>query len=157
LDRVLNVFCEALHLELPLRGAVAAGTAILHKKSNTFLGDPLAEAAKLHDAQQWLGAACGVSVQSEVMRIPFSPQQVMLYEAPVKETRHAALLSGLVLDWPRRWRELHGVSPQEAVSKLRTPGFEVYYDTALAFVQYSDENSEWFMDGQPERKTGKTV
>ena len=31
-----------------------------------------------------------------------------------------------------------------------TSDFAVYYDTALAFVHYSNENSEWFMDGQPE-------
>lgn len=147
LDRVLNMFCAALRLELPLRGAVAAGTAILHKKSNTFLGEPLVEAAKLHDAQQWVGAACGVSLRSEVMRIPFSPRQIMLYASPVKEPRHAELLSGLVLDWPRRWRDLHGVSASEVVSKLRlrSPGFEVYYDNALNFVRFSDENSEWFV------------
>ena len=154
LDRVLNVFCEALRLELPLRGAVAAGTAVLHKKSNTFLGAPLVEASKLEAVQQWLGAACGVSVRSEVMRIPFSPQQVMLYEAPVKkpkEPENSALLSGLVLDWPRRWRDLHGVSARDAVTKLRATGFEVYYDTALEFIQYSEENSEWFMAEQPKR------
>lgn len=147
LDRVLNMFCAALRLGLPLRGAVAVGTAILHRKSNTFLGDPLVEAARLHDAQVWIGAACGVSFCSKGMR--FAPYQVMLYEAPVKESKHAKLLSGLVLDWPRRWRELNGVSASEAVSRLRSSGFEVYYDTTLEFVRFSDENSEWFTKGQP--------
>lgn len=151
LDRALNMFCEALRLELPLRGAVAAGMTILHKKSNTFLGDPLVEAAKLHDAQQWIGVACGVSVRSQTMGIPFSPYQVMLYEAPVKDTRATKPLSGLVLDWPRRWREMQGASAYKAVSKLRTPGFDVYYDSALAFVEHSDGNPEWFMQTNLER------
>lgn len=151
LDRALNMFCASLRLELPLRGAVAAGTAILHKKSNTFLGEPLVAAARLHDAQQWVGAAFCASVRSEVMRIPFAPHQVMLYEAPVKEPRHAELLAGLVLDWPRRWRELHGVSPYETVSRLRSAGFEIYYDTALDFVKFSDKNAEWFINGPARR------
>ena len=145
LDRVLNVFCEALRLGLPLRGAVGAGTVVLHQKSNTFLGPPLVEAARLHDAQEWIGAACGVSVRSETMRIPFSPAQVMLYDAPLKAAKHAQLLSGLVLGWPRRWRGTHGGSAHDAVSKLRATGYETYYDRALEFVDYSDRNPEWFM------------
>jgi len=149
LDRVMGVFCEALRLGLPLRGAVAAGTAILHKATGTFLGEPLVEAERLHGAQQWVGVACGVSVRSEVMRIPFSPLQVMLYDAPVKKPEHRGLLSGLVLDWPRRWRHLHGASPQDVVSGLRAPGFEIYYDTAADFVRFSEGNSEWFAHGQP--------
>jgi hypothetical protein len=147
LDRVLNVFCEALSLELPLRGTVTAGTAILHKKSNTFLGGPLVEAARLHDAQKWVGAAIGVSVRSVELRIPFSPLQVMLYEAPVKEEAQKNLLSDLVLDWPRRWRELGRPSLSDTLLRLRSQGFEDYYDNALAFVRHSNENSEWFLQG----------
>jgi hypothetical protein len=73
----------------------------------------------------------------------------MLYDAPVKKPEHAELLSGLVLDWPRRWRDLHGVSPREVISQFRAPGFEIYYDTAADFVRFSEENSEWFLHGQP--------
>lgn len=145
LDRTLNMFCEALRLELPLRGAVAAGVAILHKKSNTFLGEPLVEAARVHDAQQWVGTSFGASIKSQSSPIPFSPYQVMLYDAPVKDKGRADLLSGIVLDWPRRWRELQGSSARQAVQSMRSDGFEVYYDTAIAFIDSSDRDPEWFL------------
>jgi hypothetical protein len=47
LERCARVFCEALELGLPARGAVAVGQAVLNKDRNIYLGDPLVEAARL--------------------------------------------------------------------------------------------------------------
>lgn len=148
LDRCLNVFCEALKLGIPLRGAISAGDLILHKKANYYLGLPLVEAVKLEKAQNWLGVVLGVSVRSERLQLPFSPLQVILRDAPVK-AGNRDLLSGLALDWPRRWRELYsGQSAQLKIEAIRAPEFGQYYDNAIEFVRYSDANPNWFMDAR---------
>jgi len=148
LDRCMNVFCEALDLGIPLRGAIAAGDLILHRKASYYLGLPLVEAVKLEMAQNWLGVVLGVSVRSERLQLPFSPLQVILRDAPVK-AGNRDLLSGLVLDWPRRWRELHpGQSAQLKIEAIRAPEFGQYYDNAIEFVRYSDANPNWFMDAR---------
>ena len=144
LDRLLSMFCEALRLGLPLRGAVSAGTAILHNRTTKFLGDPLVVAATLEKAQNWLGAAYGVCPEAETLSVEVRPYQLMLYDAPLKDKQEAPPLSGLVLDWPRRWREIYHASAKDVVLRLRTRGFETYYDAALAFIEHSDANPDWF-------------
>jgi hypothetical protein len=148
LHRCSNVFCQALKSGLPLRGAISVGEMILHQKTNTFLGKGLVEADRLEHAQEWLGIAAGISVRSETLRIPFSPECVMVFDAPVKTNEGKPdLRSGLVLDWPRVWRESYGESAAKAVEGLRAAGFEKYYDNALSFVKHSDNNHDWFLKG----------
>ncbi|MBI5101390.1 MAG: hypothetical protein HZB33_06100, partial [Nitrospirae bacterium] len=57
LDRCSSLFCNALDAGLPLRGAISVGEVIFHKKTNTYLGEPLVEAARLEKAQDVLGVA----------------------------------------------------------------------------------------------------
>ena len=133
----------------PLRGAIAAGELVLHQRASFYLGQPLVEAARLEQAQEWIGVSLGVSVRSEDLRLPFSPLQVMIWDTPVKPGREE-LLSGVVLDWPRRWRELHPEkTAEETVLTLRKEGFERYYDNAVTFIQHSDANADWFLAAMP--------
>ncbi len=78
----------------------------------------------------------------------------MLWNAPIKKG-YDDLLSDIVLDWPRRWREIHGKSPSDVINHLRVAGFEKYYDNADRFAQYSSENENWFLKGthQPTDET----
>jgi hypothetical protein len=144
LVRCSNVVCEALRIGVPLRGSVTAGRLILHKRTNTFLGQELVEAARLEKAQDWLGVTLGASVRSEELRIPFDPRLVRFYHPPLKPGNEQ-LFSDLVLDWPRSWRDIHGVSARDAVEALRTPGFDKYYDNARGFIEESDNDPEWFL------------
>jgi hypothetical protein len=154
LDRCLNVFCEALNLGAPLRGAIAAGDLVLHQQASFYLGQPLVEAARLEQAQEWIGVSLGVSVRSEDLRLPFSPLQVMIWDSPMKPGREE-LLSGIVLDWPRRWRELHPeTSAEGTILTLRKEGFERYYDNAVTFVRHSDANADWFLAAMPPVEDG---
>src|ERR1041385_4237987 len=123
LERCSSVFCEALQLGIPLRGSITAGTCVLHKKSSTYLGDALVEAARLEKAQEWVGVTLGVSVRT--IQFPFLMSQepsVILGEPPLKSPlpneasdKYKKLVSGLVLDWPRHWREVQGQSPRSAL------------------------------------------
>ena len=105
LDRCSSLFCNAIETGFPLRGAISVGEVVFHKKTNTYLGEPLVEAARLEAAQDGLGVALGMSVRN----ITFPPDRVQRYDLPVKEGKEQ-LLSGLSLDWPKYWRDFHNGS-----------------------------------------------
>jgi hypothetical protein len=50
-----SFMCETLRAELPLRGAIALGHAVMDKGTRTYLGQPLVEVARAEKAQQWIG------------------------------------------------------------------------------------------------------
>ncbi|MCX6723053.1 MAG: hypothetical protein NT094_03205, partial [Candidatus Staskawiczbacteria bacterium] len=54
-----DLICEALNLEIPLRGSICFGEAIMHKPSNIFLGSAIVEAANIEKSQKWVGATFG--------------------------------------------------------------------------------------------------
>ena len=70
LDRLACVFCEALRLQMPLRGAVSVGQAIMHKPSNTYIGSPIVEAVRLEKEREWTGLACGASFREAAKTVP---------------------------------------------------------------------------------------
>ncbi len=148
LDRCSSLFCNALEMGFPLRGAISVGEVVFHKKTNTYLGEPLVEAARLEAAQNALGVALGASVRD----ISFPPNRVQRYDPPVKAGKEP-LLSGLALDWPRFWRDFRTGSPVEKLLELRVSNFSKYYDNAIEFVRYSDENRNWFV-GKLEAQIG---
>ena len=148
LDRCSSLLCNALAMGFPLRGAISVGKGIMHSKSNTFLGEPLVEAARLEAAQESLGVALGVSVRN----IGFPPDRVQKYDPPVKKGKEN-LLSGLTLDWPRFWRDFSEGSPVECLKKLSETGFSKYYDSAIEFVRFSTEHKNWFV-AELEEKIG---
>ena len=149
LDRCSSLICNALALDVPVRGAVAVGEVILHKKSNTFLGEPLVEAARLEAAQESIGVCLGSSVR----KIAFPPDRVQRYAPPVKSGKED-LLSGLVLDWPRHWRSFHQTPLLEKLCSLRSDAYAKYYDAAIDFVSFSKSNELWYAD-EVEEQIGK--
>jgi hypothetical protein len=151
LERCCGVFCEALRLGIPLRGSVVAGRCVLHKKTNTYLGDALVEAAWLEKAQEWMGVTLGMSVST--IQFPFLSSQepmIILGEPPLKEPdKHKKLVSGLVLDWPRYWRGTQADTPRRRLEELRTAEFQKY-DNAIRFVEFSAQNADWFKTPSPQ-------
>lgn len=143
LDRCSSLFCNALEAGLPLRGAISVGDVILHNKTNTYLGKPFIEAARLEKAQDALGVALCESVRS----ISFPPDRVMRYDPPIKplKPKEKSPLSGLVLDWPRFWSDFLSGTPVDKLRELRVPDFAMYYDNAIDFVHHSENNRDWFI------------
>jgi len=137
-----SLMCETLHAELPLRGAVSIGHAIMDKSSRTYLGPPLVEAARAEKAQQWIGLCFGPSFSSR-RDVPFSADLVRPY------TKHRKAgysgLPGLVVDWPRAWRQEHGSSAVPLLERLSRRGkVPEYYRSTIEFVRHSDGNPEWW-------------
>jgi hypothetical protein len=156
LERCCGVFCEALRLGLPLRGSVVAGRCVLHKKTSTYLGDALVEAAWLEKAQEWVGVTLGVSVRT--IQFPFLMSQepmIILGDPPLKEPlqeepdKYRKLVSGLVLDWPRYWRGTQTDTPRRRLEELRIAEFQKY-DNAIRFAEHSAQHADWFQTPSPQ-------
>ncbi|MBI5135785.1 MAG: hypothetical protein HZA24_00450 [Nitrospirae bacterium] len=140
------VFCQALQMGLPLRGAITVGRAVLNKERNIFIGHPLVEGARLESKLNWIGVALGASVKSDEIRMPIPPVSVLFY-APTFKKGSDDLFSGLVLDWPRVWRETRTESAIDYLQTLCTPDLpdslkQRYIDTET-FYKHSDENQGW--------------
>jgi hypothetical protein len=149
LSRCSRVFCKALELGIPLRGAVTIGSAVFHKEQGIYLGEPLVEAARLEAKQNWVGVALGASFKSESIRIPIPPEAVFQYSPPLKPGGEE-LFSGLVLDWPRVWRESYSSSSAvEKLSSLCTEALPEHlkqrYHAASEFYAESEAHKDWFI------------
>lgn len=146
LNRVASVFCQALALGLPIRGAISVGTSRLDKENGIFLGAPLVEAVRLESKSDWIGISLCASWKRETHPIPVPPDSVFVYTPPLKEGG-AALFSGLVLDWPRVWRESRHEAATKYLEELRTPELPAHlkarYDAAVTFYEYSAANQNW--------------
>lgn len=152
LDRVMDVFCEALKIGVPLRGALAIGPAVLHKRTNIFVGHPIVEASSLEAGQDWLGVACGPSFRQIPPQIfPIRADQFLLYNPPMKPGR-SGLAGGLALDWPRWWREHYSDDIEHVITTLRDqspPICAKYYDAAIDFARRSWKRREQPFESSP--------
>jgi hypothetical protein len=65
------------------------------------------------------------------------------YKDPASE--HA---TGMTVDWPRRWRESRKSDPRPVLNRLdRDPKFSAYYQCTARFIDFSEENHDWFQRG----------
>ncbi|MHB0970956.1 MAG: hypothetical protein ACYC7A_19900 [Thermoanaerobaculia bacterium] len=135
--RCADMVCEALQMELPLRGAVSAGRAVMHPSSSTFIGPPIVEAAKLEQAQDWLGVSLGASMLAADISREFDPTLVVPYRVPLKRGK-IKVPSGLALDWPNRFRERYETDPITSIQQInRSPAHGIYYKNAEKFAAFS--------------------
>jgi hypothetical protein len=135
--RCADLICEALKLGLPLRGALAVGSAVLHSRTGTFIGQPIVEAARLEQAQNWIGASLGLSMLASDVSREFDPNLILPYQPPTKPNKKH-LLSGLALDWPRRFAERFDDDPIRLLEAMNTsPSHARYYENTIAFAKVS--------------------
>ncbi|MFZ2406176.1 MAG: hypothetical protein WAW41_13640 [Methylobacter sp.] len=138
-----SFMCETLHAELPIRGALALGTAIMDKSTRTYIGPPLVEAARAEKAQQWIGLSFGPSFASR-RDVQFSADLVRPYTKH-RKPGYGGLLPGLVVDWPRAWRKEYRGSAVPILERLSRSGrVPEYYRCTIEFVRHSDTNAEWW-------------
>jgi hypothetical protein len=135
--------CEALQAELPLRGAITLGTAIMDKSARTYLGPPLDEAARAEKSQQWIGLSFGRSFTSR-RDVPFRADLARPYDKH-RKPGSADVVAELVVDWPRVWRETYKTSAVQILERLALCGkAPEYYRCTIEFVRHSDANPEWW-------------
>lgn len=143
-ERCSDLMCEALSMDIPLRGAITLGDAVLDNKTNTYLGKPIVEANYLEKGQDWVGLTLGNSAIWSPFLAQLHGASIIEYPAPMKE-KFKECASPIVVDWPRRWRDKNASSPISKLDELnKTPGFEKYWNNARAFAEYSLSKHDWF-------------
>lgn len=54
--------------------------------------------------------------------------------------------SPIVLDWPRRWRDIHGECPSAKLRELnKIAEHSIYWDNTVKFAEYSRRNHDWHL------------
>jgi hypothetical protein len=144
---VAEALCFGLETELPLRGGVAVGEAILERDAGIFLGKPLVEVARTERAQEWIGASFGPSFQDPRFNQGFHLHTLLPYKSHYKDPA-GPYSTGMAVDWPRHWRESRKSDPRPIVRRLdRDPDFTEYYQKSLVFIEFSETNHDWFRKG----------
>lgn len=137
---IAEAICFGLELELPLRGAIAVGEAILDTDSGVYLGAPLVEVARTERSQQWIGASFGPSFSKPGFNDGFYLNTILPYKSQYKD-RTSEFATGMAVDWPRRWREGRKSNPLPVLKALdRDPDFSAYYNCAARFIDFSKVN-----------------
>ncbi len=141
---IAEAICFGLETELPLRGAIAVGEAILDTESGVFLGDPLVEVARTERTQQWIGASFGPSFSKPGFNDGFYLHTLLPYKSHYKDPT-IEYATGMTVDWPRRWRESRKSDPLPLLRTLdRDPSFSAYYNNTEKFITFSEANHDWF-------------
>ncbi len=141
----IEIFLEAMKIGTPLRGAIAAGEAIMDKKEGVFLGTPIIDASRLEKAQDWLGVTLAESLGDDSVLKEIDSGLVLPYTPPCKADR-PMLHAGFALDWPRRARE-QGIEIMTLLQQLNhSEPHSKYYDNSIDFVNASAVNRRWNRD-----------
>ncbi len=142
---IAEAICFGLEAGLPLRGAIAVGEAILDSASGVFLGGPLVEVARTEKTQRWIGASFGPSFSGPGFNDGFHLHTILPYKSHYKDLT-SAFVTGMTVDWPRRWRETRKSDPKIFLRKMdHDPKFSEYYTRSERFAQFSEENHDWFI------------
>ena len=144
-ERCGDLMCQALAMNIPLRGAITLGDAVLDNKSNTYIGKPIVEAAMIEKGQDWVGLTLGESAIWSPFLAQLHGTAVIEYAPPMKE-KFKKYASPVVVDWPRRWRDNHGACPSGKLRELNThPDFSLYWDNTIKFAEHSLKKHDWHL------------
>lgn len=144
---IADAICFGIEIELPLRGAIAVGHAVLDSDEGIYIGYPLVEAARTETAQRWIGASFGPSFSSPNFNKGFHLHTILPYKSHYKQVdnKHA---TGMTIDWPRHWRETRKTKIVPLITAMDSePDFSDYYTNTLNFTQFSERNHDWFKKG----------
>ena len=148
LDSIMHFFCDALCNGIPIRGCICFGRAVMDVEKAVYIGKPIIEGHLGEGAQHWLGISFAHSIENPYPHWVGALRQVVPYADHIKPDKNA-LVSRLVLDWPRCWRENYvsktGFSAAEKLSELdKKPDFSYIYKNTKKFVAFSDASHNWW-------------
>jgi hypothetical protein len=144
LKRCSTLICEALMLDVPLRGAIAIGPAVMEPERGIYLGAPLVEAARLEPRLGWLGAVIAESCAWPPFLAEAHPSQIIEYAVPAKDPASADQIMPVALDWPRLWRDERAQDLMARLSQMAAETSHPYYSATMAFAEHSAANADWF-------------
>lgn len=136
--------CQALEIGLPVRGSIAIGEGIFDNSRRRYIGETLIEAAAAEKAQAWIGVSFGHSIYQSNFGRCLYPHTILPYKSHVKPDADRAV-SGVVVDWPRRWRESRSKNLRAVLMDLNADGAPgEYYTNTARFLRFSEMNHDWF-------------
>ena len=147
--------CEALAMDIPIRGAIALGEAVMDSETGTYIGMPIVEAASCEKIQEWLGVVYAPSATWPPFMAEVHPNLFMEYDVPVK-LGHADVLPPVALDWTRRWEELYGTPAATKLIEMNGLSPHEKLENAIAYVEHCVRHRDWHKQA-PEYFTGKRL
>jgi hypothetical protein len=145
---IAEAICFGLDIELPLRGAIAVGDAILDRQTGVFLGEPLVEVARTEREQRWVGVSFGPSFARPGFNDGFHLNTLLPYKSHYKDGL-SAMATGMTVDWPRQWRESRKTDPRPILRSLNTdPKYSPAYERTEQFIDFSEVHHDWFREKQ---------
>lgn len=145
-ERCSDLMCEALAMNIPLRGAITLGDAVLDNETSFFIGKPIVEAHHVERGQEWIGLTLGKSAVWSPFLAQLHGTAIIEYVPPMKE-ESKKYSSPIVLDWPRRWRDKHeGECPSSKLRELNTqPAYSKKWTNTIEFAEYSLRKHDWHL------------
>lgn len=141
---IAETICYGIEHGLPFRAALSVGEALLDSESGTYLGEPIIEAEETERLQKWIGVSFGNSFSKQDFDKGFYLNTVLPYKSHYKDPTSSDA-TGMVVDWPRRWRETRKTEIRSLVSAMDSdPDFSDYYTRTLKFIDFSERNHDWF-------------
>lgn len=140
-DRFIEVcnelICHAIEQGLPLRGALATGTAAIDVPHTIFLGQPIIDAVVLEGAQRFVGASLAKSIHAACTPSAYKLE----YSSHLKSSatsEQSDLYSGFVLDWPAHWMRTRSSDILQEIRALsKDSGAADVYTNTAAFIEAS--------------------
>ena len=151
LDRILadafvshcaTFVCEALAMNIPVRGAIALGEAVMDRETGTYIGMPIVEAAAGEKIQEWVGVAYTHSATWPPFMAEVHPNLLMEYDIPVKPGCEDDL-PPVALNWTRRWEELYETSPSSKLIEMNNIDPHIKIQNSIAYVEHCNQNRDW--------------
>ena len=157
LECINILFCSALEIEIPLRGIITFGEAIMSKSKSIYIGKPIIEGVNCEKLQAWMGVTFGKALIDNVKYGWLGNlKNVIPYEEHIKKTDEGIDynakygIANIVIDWPRFIRKkgnsqiiLQWLETQSRDSSL-SPSVRGYYEQTIKFFEYSRDNSNWY-------------
>jgi len=136
--------CFGIEHKLPLRGSISVGKAILDIETNTYIGQPIIEAARTEKLQKWIGVSFGPSFTEPGFNNGLYLNTVLPYKSHYKDSS-SPYATGMSVDWARKWRETRKENLKELICSMDIiPKYSDYYKRTTDFIKYSEENHDWF-------------
>jgi hypothetical protein len=139
-----ELICKSIEIGLPLRGSVSVGQVKIDQERGIFLGNPIIAAARAESVQKWIGITLSKTFDNKHYGSGFKADVILQYDKHLKEGGRDRVIP-LVIDFPRHWRLKRETSLIDAINKLNVDdNYSEYYTNTLAFVQFSEENHDWW-------------
>jgi len=135
-----EIICLGIECDLPLRGAVSMGDAILNEKERIFLGSPLVEAARLENKQNCISLSLCNSFKMQQDTI----NCLLPYTSHLKNDVADSLVYKYAFNWPDYWMSTRNEKDIKMIIQqmAENNNQHEYYINTLKLIEFSVEEKK---------------